>query len=70
MVSNPMEIISSIGSGFAKDYIYCKSLAAKLIREIASLARSSKKASQILKLAAFIFSGLVITKLLCYQSNR
>ncbi|CDS40356.1 zinc transporter 6 [Echinococcus multilocularis] len=61
--------ISSIYSGILSDFKYCKKFVVDLVREVAHLAKDSKQASQILKLACCIFVGLVVVRVLTYLSN-
>ncbi|EUB64930.1 Zinc transporter 6-A [Echinococcus granulosus] len=66
---NLVSAISSIYSGILSDFKYCKKFVVDLLREVAHLAKDSKQAGQILKLACCIFVGLVVVRVLTYLSN-
>uniref|UniRef100_A0A5K3FS87 Inner membrane protein n=1 Tax=Mesocestoides corti TaxID=53468 RepID=A0A5K3FS87_MESCO len=69
MTLNPISVLYNIFSCLLADYVYCKKCLMSLFKEVVRLAQDSRQACQILRLAGFIFFGLLVTRALSYISN-
>lgn len=70
MGPNLFSVMPSVYSGILSDFRHCKKFVVDLLREVVCLAKDSKQARQILKLACCIFLGLIVARVLAYLSNR